>query len=201
MSTKKSNGIKATAQTEGAVATGAQAPEADFNDTIARNRSLKLVDLAAMPHPPTGFRATDPGERKRRIRWLSSDHRAEAVGALREAGTRDLRAELGQFAPEPQRGTMLADRVTHSGELVARAEKLLAYAKEADQIAMSDALQFLEAEQKQYLNAVEHNDALELSYQALVKVFAMRSGAIAEGIAQAQAKVTAAPVDPAAGGK
>jgi hypothetical protein len=74
---------------------------------------------------------------------------------------------------------------------------------------MSDALSFLEAEQRQYLNAVEHKNGLSAHYRALVKLFEMRSGAIAEGIAlsQAQAKTKegaapaaeAAPVEKGAG--
>jgi hypothetical protein len=56
---------------------------------------------------------------------------------------------------------------------------------------MSDALNFLEAEQKQYLNAVEHKNGLAAHYRALVKLFEMRSGAIADGIAQSQAQAQA----------
>jgi hypothetical protein len=199
MAGKNSNGSKATATSSGAVeaaaagAAGGQGPEADFNDTIAKNRGLKLLDPAAVPHPPTGFRPTDPVERQRRIRWLSSELRSEAMDALREGGQRDLKAELGRFAPDPQRAMMLADRVRDSGEMVARAEALLAYAKEVDQIGMSDALIFLEAEQKQYLNAVEHDAGLAAHYRALVKLFEMRSGAIAEGIARAKNGEAAAP--------
>lgn len=203
MAGKTTKGIKAPATNEGAVGAqgivppGKQGPEADFNDTIARNRGLKLLDLTAVSHPPTGFRPTDPVERMRRIRWLSSELRSEAIDALREGGKRDLQAELGRFAPDPQRALVLADRVGHSGEMVARAEALLAYAKEVDQIGMSDALVFLETEQKQYLNAVEYDAGLAAHYRALVKLFEMRSGAIAEGIARAKTGEAAAP---AAGG-
>jgi hypothetical protein len=195
MASKNGNGMKATAANERAVggAAGVQGSEADFNDTIARNRGLPLVDPATVPRAPAGFRSTDPVERMRRIRWLSSDLRAEAEAALSEGGKRDLRAELGQFAPDPQRATMLADRVSRTGDMVALVEALLAYAKEVDQIAMSDALMFLEAERKQYLNAVEHNEGLATSYRALVSLFEMRSGAIAEGIARAKTGDAAAP--------
>jgi len=88
---------------------------------------------------------------------------------------------------------VLAERVTHTGEMVVLLEALLAYAKEVDQIAMSDALMFLEAVRKQYLNAVDHSPTLATSYHALMKLFDMRSGAIAEGIAQAKVKVAASP--------
>src|SRR5262245_15585237 len=73
-----------------------------------------------------------------------------------------------------------------TGEIVARAQALIDYAKKVDQIAMSDALVFLEAENKQLENALEHDPALAPHYRALVKLFAARSGAIAEGIARAR---------------
>lgn len=190
MTSRNSTGIKATAANEGSLAAPAEVTpkgsESDFNDTIANNRGLELLDLANVPHLPEGFRPTDQTERGRRIRWLSSDLKAEAIDALTEAGKRDLRADLGPFAPDPRRAVVVADRVEHSGEIVARATALLAYAKEVHQIAMSDALVFLEAEQKQYLNAVEHKAGLAAHYRALVKLFEMRSGAIAEGIARSK---------------
>src|SRR5262249_15527586 len=88
--------------------------------------------------------------------------------------------------PEPTRAAALAERLTTTGELVARAQSLLDYAKESDQIAMSDALVFLDAERKQYENALDHDASLSGSYRALVKLFEMRSGAILEGIARAR---------------
>jgi hypothetical protein len=164
----------------------ADLPEADFNDTIASNRGLKLLDPSTVPLPPHGYRSTDPDERARRIRRLSYELRSEATEALREAGGRDLQAELGQFAPDPKRAATLVTRITTTGELVARAQALLDYARESDQIAMSDALVFLEAERKQYENALEHDASLSASYRALVTLFGMRSGAIADGIARAR---------------
>jgi hypothetical protein len=172
-------------------------PKADFNDTIAHNRGLKLLDPNTVPHPPPGYRSTDPDERARRIRRLSGELRSEAMDALREAGGRDLQAELGRFAPEPKRATALVERLNNTGELVARAQALLDYAKESDQIAMSDALLFLEAERKQYENALEHEASLSASYRALAKLFEMRSGAIAEGIARARsADASPSPSEP-----
>ncbi len=106
--------------------------------------------------------------------------------ALQETGKRNLQGELGPYAPAPQRVTALAERVGHTGELVARAEALVAHAREADQIALSDALALLEKVRKQYLTAVEYNTDLEAYYRSLVKLFEMRSGAIAEGIARAK---------------
>ena len=172
-------------------------PEADFNDTIAANRGLKLLDPSTVPHPPPGYRATNADERARRIRRLAAELRSEAMDALREAAGRDLQAELGRFAPESKRAVALVDRLTTTGELVARAQTLLDYAKESDQIAMSDALVFLEAERKQYENAVEHEASLSAHYRALVKLFDMRSGAIADGMARARsAGASSSPGEP-----
>jgi hypothetical protein len=173
----------------------ADSPEPDFNDTIASNRGLKLLDPSTVPHPPHGYRATDPVERPRRLRRLSGELRSEAMDALREAAGRDLQAELGRFAPEPKRAEALVERLATTGDLVARAQALLDYAKESEQIAMSDALLFLEAEHKQYDNAVEHEASLSASYRALVKLFEMRSGAIAEGMARARSADASPPPD------
>jgi hypothetical protein len=54
---------------------------------------------------------------------------------------------------------------------------------------------FLEAEHKQYDNAVEHEASLSASYRALVKLFEMRSGAIAEGMARAWSADASPPPD------
>jgi hypothetical protein len=115
------------------------------------------------------------------------------MDALREAANRDLRDELGRFAPEPQRAAALVERLSTTGEAVARAEALLAYAREIDQIALSDAFLLLELENKQYANAVEHDPSLLAHYRALVKLFEARSVAIASGIARAKSADAAAP--------
>jgi hypothetical protein len=175
-------------------------PEADFNDTIAHNRSLPLLAPEAVPHRPQGFRPTDPEVRSRRLRRLSSDLRAEAAEALDEASGRDLKSDLGRFAPEPQRASALVARIRQTGELVARAQDLLQYAKEVDELALSDALLFLEAEKKQFNHSIEHDPSLVSRYRALAKLFAARSGAIAEGIARARTSGDAAPAAPAPAG-
>lgn len=175
------------------------APEADFDDTIAHNRSLPLLDTQAVPHPPRGYRPTDPDVRRARLRRFAGDLRSESMDALREAANRDLRDELGRFAPEPQRAAALVERLTTTGEAVARAEALLAYAREVDQIALSDAFLFLDLENKQYANAVEHDPSLLAHYRALVKLFEARSVAIVDGIARAKSADAAAPAQALSG--
>ena len=175
------------------------APEADFDDTIAHNRSLPLLDTQALPHPPRGYRPTDPDVRRTRLRRFAGDLRSESMDALREAAGRDLRTELGRFAPEPQRAAALVERLTNTGEAVARAEALLAYTREVDQIALSDAFLLLELENKQYSNAVEHDPSLLAHYRSLVKLFEARSTAIADGMARAKSADAAAPAQAQSG--
>ena len=173
-------------------------PEADFDDTIARNRGLPLLDPHAIPRPPAGFRPTDPDTRRTRLRRFAGDLRAESMDALREAAGRDLQAELGQFAPLAPRAAALVERLTTTSDGVSRAEALLAYEREIDQIALSDAYAFLDLENKQYTNAVEHDVSLVQHYRALAKLFTARSAAIAEGMAQAKSQDASTP---APGGK
>jgi len=159
-------------------------PEADFNDTIAHTRALTLLDPALVPAVPAGYRPPDADTRVRRLRRLAGDLRAEAVEALDEAGARDLKAELGKFAPDPARAADSSARLGVTEHLVARAQALLEYAREVDQIALSDALLFLEAENKQLQNAIEHEPGLTTEYRKLIALFEARSGAITEGIAR-----------------
>ena len=160
--------------------------EADFDDTIARNRALPSPDAAKVPVPPSAYRPTDPEVRKRRLRRLSAELRSEAGDALREATKRDLKADLGKHAPDPTRAPALLERMTASGQFVAAVQSLLAYAREIDQIAMSDVLIFLEAENKELVHALDHEPALAARYTALQQLFTARAGAIAEGMARAK---------------
>lgn len=165
--------------------------EADFDDTIARNRAIPLLDPGAVASPPLAFRATDPTTRRRRLRKLSGDLRAEALEALREAGQNDLRGDLGKYAPERDRAHVVEERIRSSGRLVAKVQALLGYAREADQIALSDALVYLEAENKEYLHAVDNEPGLASKYVALESLFAARGGAIAEGMARSKEEAAA----------
>jgi hypothetical protein len=167
-------------------------PEADFDDTIAHNRALAVLDPAHVPRPPKAYRATDPDTRKRRLRRLAAELRSEAGDALREAQKRDIKHDLGKYAPDPAKAPALLDRITATGELVNAAQTLLDYAKEIDQIALSDTLVFLEAENKQLVHALDHEPGLATSYPALIKLFAARGDAIAEGIARAKDEAAAA---------
>lgn len=170
-------------------------PEADFDDTIAQNRALPLVDGATVPRPPLGYRATDPEVRNRRLRKVAAEHRAEALDALAEAAQRDMRQELGKYAPDPERAKALAERLSRAGALVTVAQALLGYAREMDQIALSDALLLLEQVHREVLHAAEHEPALAENYPALRTLFEARGGAIAEGRARAAREAEGAPAE------
>jgi hypothetical protein len=175
-------------------------PEADFDDTIAHNRAVPVLDPAHVPHPPKGYRATDPDTRGRRLRRLAAELRSEAGDALREAEKRDLKHDLGKYAPDAARATVLLDRITTSGQLVNAVQTLLNYAKEIDQIALSDTLVFLEAENKQLAHALDHEPGLATHYPAVIKLFSARADAIVEGIARAKDGAAAAKPQKADGG-
>lgn len=174
---------------------GGYVPEADFDDTIAKNRVLPILDPSSLPRPPIGFRPTDPDTRNRRLRRLSSELRAEAVNALHEAAGLDLHADLGRFAPDPKRAPLLAERLERAARLSAAVQGLVLYAREMEQIAMSDALLFLEAENKLLENVLEHAPELAEKYTALRTVFETRAASIATGRARA-AKEAAASAPP-----
>lgn len=160
--------------------------EADFDDSIARNRALALIAPDAVPAPTSGFRPTDSSIRKRRLRRLADATRAEGLAALNEAAQRDLKKDLGKYAPDPQRASVLAERMVQTGALVLRAQRLYNFAKEMDEIALSDGLVFLEAENKEFVHAVEREPDLVDHYAALKKLFALRGAAISEGIARSK---------------
>jgi len=162
--------------------------EADFNDTIAINRGLPLVAAALVPTPPSGFVPTDAATRARRLRRLSDEHRSEARDALVEASRLDLAGLLGKRAPDSARALVLADRMTKSEMLAARAEQLTRYSDEVDEIAMNDALTFLESIRNEYEHEAGHDPSIAMHFPALRRLFDSRSAAISKGIARSAAE-------------
>lgn len=163
------------------------APEADFDDTIAKNRGLPVLSDGGIPAAPQGYRPTDPDTRKRRLRRMADDLRAEAVIALVEAAAKGaaLQTDLGKHAPAAARAQALAERIDQTGKLVGAVRPLLSYASELDEIALSDVVNFLEAENKELLHELEHTPALASRYPALRKFMDSRAAAISEGMARA----------------
>ncbi|MEP7127107.1 MAG: hypothetical protein ABJE95_39605 [Byssovorax sp.] len=83
-----------------------------------------------------------------------------------------------------------------SGQLVTAVQTLLAYAKEVDQIAMSDVLVFLESENKELTHTLHHEPSLATGFAAVQKLFTSRGAAIADGMAQAKDEAAAAKPPP-----
>jgi len=162
--------------------------EADFNDTIARNRAMSMIDPNRIPPTPEGFVATDSTIRVRRLRRLSDEHRSEAHDALVEASKLDLTAVLGKRAPDSARALTLAERMSQSGMVAARAERLARYANEMDEIALNDALVFLEALFSEYEHEAKHDPNVAQHFPAMIRLFESRSAAIAKGIARSVAE-------------
>jgi hypothetical protein len=170
------------------------ASEADFDDTIAKNRGLPVVSDGAVPATPHGYRATDPEIRRRRLRRMAGELRAEAVLALLEAAQRGpaLQTELGKHAPPAARAQALVERLGQTSKLIAAVEPLLEYASELDEIALSDAVIYLEAENKELQHELEHDPALAGRYAALRKFMDARASAISVGMARAKGAAAAA---------
>ncbi|KYG05106.1 hypothetical protein BE21_42830 [Sorangium cellulosum] len=120
------------------------------------------------------------------------------VDALHEAAGLDLVGDLGKYAPDPQRAPALVERIERVGRLSAAVQALALYAREMEQIALSDALVFLEAENKQLANALEHAPELAERYTALRTLFETRSATILEGRARAARGAAAVAQAPAA---
>jgi hypothetical protein len=171
------------------------ASEADFNDTIARNRALPILSPDLVPAPPAGFVGTDGSIRARRLRRLSDELRAEARDALIEVSQLDLAQLLGRRAPDASRGAVLAERMAQSAMLTARAERLVRYCHEVDEIVLNDALVFLQAVQGEYEHEAAHDQSIAAQFPALIRLFEARSAAIAKGIARSAAEQAAANED------
>jgi hypothetical protein len=171
---------------------GGYAPEADFDDNIAHNRVLPVPDPETVPKPDKGYRPTDPATRSRRLRRIAGEHRAEGILALTQIAKRDTKTDLGTHAPDGKRAKALLDRMNRTGDLVTAALTLLAYAKEQDQIALSDALVYMEAVNKELNHTLEHVPTMAANYGALMSFFAGRSDAIIEGMTRAKDEAQAA---------
>ena len=204
MSTRsKKAAVASSAASQETVGATQTAPEADFDDTIAKNRAIPVVSDGLIPAIPRGYRPTDPDIRRRRLRRMAGELRAEAVLALLEAANKGpaLQADLGKHAPAAARAQALVERIDQTGKLVAAIQPLLDYAGELDEIVLSDIVIFLEAENKEFLHEVEHSPTLATRYPALRKFMDTRAAAISEGMARA-AKAAGVPDagTPAGGG-
>ena len=177
---------------------GGYAPEADFEDSIAKNRAVPIIDAAKVPRPPADYRPTDPDTRNKRLRKLAGEHGAETLAALNNVANRDLKADFGKHAPDPKRSIALAERLNKTSALLTAARALYFHARELNQIARSDALVYLEKVNKMLVSTVDDHPALADDYESLRALFEARGEAIAEGRAQGPKAKEKAKAKPAA---
>ena len=157
-------------------------------DTLAKNRVVPLIAPASVPTVPAGFTPTPADERKRRLRRLATDQRAELLAALHEITGRgaQYRAELGDLAPEPTQAAPLATRLAQVREVIVNTEALLTYLNEVEEIAQSDGVELAEAVHTELQHRLPHKPALATVYANVLTLFQQRSAAISEGIARAK---------------
>ena len=174
----------------------AYAPEAAFDDTIARTRGLAVPAASGVPSVPAGYQPTDPKQRIKRLRRIAGTLRSEVIAALTTLGARGagVKEDLGKFAPDCSSAGALAARLGKTAALSAAADALAAFASEADQIALSDAVVLLEAVNKQLKNASASDPSLKTTYATVVEIFATRGAAVQAGKKRAKKK----PAPPAA---
>lgn len=157
-------------------------------DTIAYNRACSPIPAAAIPVVSAGYRPTEHDSRRRVLRLLASDLKAEAILALKEISKNGatLRQDLGEFAPDPASTDALLTRVEEIDSSIAAQEALLHFHHEIEDIALSDTVVLLEAAYKEYQHRADRVPQLAQRYAALDRFFRARSAAISEGMARSK---------------
>ena len=174
--------------------------QAAINDQMAINRALPVTPLEDIPQRPRAFVPTDIEVRRRVLRKMADELRAEGKEAMAEAVERgdDLQGDLGPRAPAAAAVAEVLDRIRSSESAILRVGGLLEYLLEIEDIALSDGMLLLEKLNKAYKYNVELDPNLAEIYPALVKFFAARSRMVSEGmalsrkIAEAEAALTEA---------
>ncbi len=171
------------------------AAQAGIKDNIARTRALPVVPVSGIPPVPDGYRPADLVDKKRSLRLMPAELRAEAIAALAEidANAANVAADLGELAPDPAQAKDLLDRVQSTESTLGALNALVQYHSEIEGIALSDAIQILEETYAEYQHRVARKPQLAVRYPSLAKFFQFRSDAIAAGIARAKAAATTEP--------
>lgn len=187
--TKKDPRSKASA----APPTRAAATEARAatDDTLARTRTLPLPAAATIPRAPKGFVATDPATRRRALKRVGKDERAEVKDALQELidkGQPALAEDFKGHAPDAALATALRDRAEAVDRAYSRALKLVAFLKEARELVWSDARTLVDGAHEELLHVARHEPDVKEEYPAVIKAATMRGEAIARGMARKRAQ-------------
>lgn len=158
------------------------------HDSIAENRRLAVVPAASIPKVSPGFVPTPNEERLRRLTRPAEALRAELLAALDEVIARkaSYHGELGDLAPDPEQAETLRPRLAALRESVEAADALAASLHELEEIAYSDAADFLQAVTDELTHRSRKKPELALAYSRVLHIAEQRRQLIAEGIARAR---------------
>jgi hypothetical protein len=164
--------------------------EANDTDLIAQNRLCPVLEAESVPKPPAGFRPSAPEKRQRLLRRVDKDHVPLVEKSLEACAARGEKIveDLGKLAPRPEKAAQLAARLKKLQRLKTAAAYLSGYVEELEEIALSDATQFLEGVRDGYEVMVTADPDLALLYEPLTQLFRARGEKISEGRARAKAR-------------
>ena len=157
-------------------------------DSIAENRRLPVTPAGSIPKVAAGFVPTPNEERARRLTRPAEALRAELLAALDEVIARkaSYREELGDLAPDPGQAETLRPRLASLRESVEAADALAAFLHELEEIAYSDAAEFVQAVTEELQHRARKKPELELAYSRVLNIAEQRRQLITEGIARAR---------------
>ena len=167
----------------------------DFDDTIDSTRKAPAVAVVALPTCPEGWRSTPHEERRRRLRRLSSDVRAEAMLAGQEVVSHTARydVDFGGLGPDPAKIAWVMSELQRTLDAAHRIERLQAFHAERAEILTHDLYVALSEVNREFEHRVDRVPALADRYRKLPALFAAIRQSIADGIAAANAMREVAP--------
>jgi hypothetical protein len=167
----------------------AEIPGTGAGDTIIHNRVCPVLEAAQIPKPPAEYRVTPAVAKRRFLRKVDEDHAPLLQNGLAVCAARGakMEAELGQLAPRPERAAQLNGRLSRARALKTAVLFLLRYADEIEDIALHDAILYLEEVRGFYDTVVKRDPGLAEIYEPMVRLFEARSAKISEGQARAKA--------------
>jgi hypothetical protein len=157
------------------------------------------VDPETMPNTPQGFRVSD-AEVKRALLKLPEQLRAEVLSTLDEAAGKgvELQQDLGRYAPTAEQAEAIRQRADVARDGQRRAQALLTYFQELEDINNHDAMTFIINLRREFLHTVERAPEMEAAYPELTALIAQRREIVAEGRARARSEKTPPPTAPPA---
>lgn len=167
------------------------------HDSLTENRRLPVVPAGSIPKVPAGFAPTPNDERFRRLTRPAEALRAEIIAALGEVIGRKstYRSELGDVPPELALAETLRPRLLALHDSREAAEALVGYLRELEEIAYSDAADYLQAIDDEVRHRSRKNSELTTAYARVLLLAQARGQAVAEGIARSRRD----PKDPVPG--